>query len=179
MTDYEILNDYFCWLCNIIGRREQYTNLLSYLQSIQYHWTLPMDKNRAMDGHRLRYDYANQNYDIKVIFDRCLPPLCSVLEMFVAISYRCENDIMHNPFTGQDNTGQWFWMALDNMGLLYFDNKHFDMDAVSSILMAWMAQCYEPNGSGGPYPLRDSVDDIRGVELWGQLSRYLNENYDI
>ena len=179
MTDYEVLNDYFCWLCSIIGPDDRYTNLLSYLHSIQFHWNLPMDKNRAMDGHHLRFDYANQNYDIKVIFDRCLPTLCSVFEMFVAISMRCENDIMYDPFTGEDNTGKWFWDALNNMGLLYFDNSRFDIDAVSSIVMGWMAQCYKPDGNGGPYPLRNPDEDMRGVELWGQLSRYLNENYDI
>lgn len=175
MTNYEVLNDYFCWLCSIIGMRDEYSNLLSYLHSIQYHWTLPMDKNRAVDGRHLRFAYANY----KDILDRCLPPMCSVFEMFVAISMRCENDIMHNPFTGEDNTGEWFWMALDNMGLLYFDNSRFDVDAVSSIVMGWMAQCYKPNGIGGPYPLRYADDDMRGVELWGQLSRYLNENFDI
>ena len=58
---------------------------------------------------------------------------CSVLEMMIALSMRCEEQIMDDPDIG-NRTGQWFWDMIDNLGLgeherLKFDGRYVDEGA--------------------------------------------------
>ena len=140
-----ILHEYFDWLCKIISGPGMYSKLLSYLHNIAFRWTIINDQNRALDGHNLRSIFTTGNKDGYWELDAHLPQLCSVLEMFVALSIRCEDNIMHNPFIGTNNTDRWFWMSLDNLGLLYYDDGHFDTDEVSDIVWKWLSHDYAPD----------------------------------
>lgn len=164
---------YFEHLCQLINFEgvsyTRYTKLLSYLYNIEFKWIIFNDKNRASDGLALREDYF-QGEDV-------LQRPCSVLEMLIAIAFRCEYDIMHDPKVG-DMTGKWFFMMLDNAGLLAFDDYNFDIDAVSSIIFRCLDRTYLPSGEGGFFPLKHPNEDMRYVEIWSQLNRYLDENFD-
>ena len=163
---------YFNYLLDIIEFRgvswERYTKLLGFLHSIEFRWSVYNDKNRAIDGLVLRDEYF--------MGEDVLQRPCSVLEMLIAMARACEFDIMHEGGMG-DRTGKWFYIMLDNAGLLAFDNDNFDVDAVASIIFRCMDRTYAPDGEGGFFPLRRPIEDMRGVELWSQLNRYLDENF--
>lgn len=163
---------YFLYLLDLVSFAgiswERYTRLLSYLHSIEFTWTIYNDKNRAADGLVIRDEYFGG--------ENVLRRPCSVLEMLVAMARRCEYDIMHDPDVG-DMTGKWLFIMLDNAGLLAFDNRNFDIDVVSSIIFRILNRMYEPSGQGGFFPLEHSMEDMRTVEIWSQLNRYLDENF--
>ena len=100
-----------------------------------------------------------------------------MLEMLVALSLRCENDIMGTQ--GEDNTRQWFWDMLDNMGLDYYDNSRWNPTAVQRILNNVIFRRYDWNGNGGMFPLKNPPGDQRRVEIWYQMGSWLSENYDL
>ena len=100
---------YFEWLQSLIdGNRYSktpFTKLLTYLHDVVFTWIIPKDDNRAEDGIDLRYRFAIEK-DI-LASKEFLENSCSVLEMMVALSVRCEEDIMDNARLG-NRTGQWF-----------------------------------------------------------------------
>lgn len=175
-----IPEDYFSWLCGRVAYEgidlDNYTDLLLYLNSVEFTWSIKNDKNRASYGHALREEFSGGSDYILGALDADLPYPCTVLEMFVALSIICENDIMHE-IGGPDNTGKWFWTAMDNMGLLYFDNENFIESEVGYIIYTFLDRQYDPDGNKGPFPLKHTSEDMRDIEIWGQLNRYLYENY--
>lgn len=63
MTELELNNEYFEWMCQLVcderyNRRLSYQKLLRHLHSIDFQYTLPMDGNRAEDGIDLRYRFG-------------------------------------------------------------------------------------------------------------------------
>jgi len=163
---------YFSYLIDIVKFPgvlwERYTRLLGYLHSISFTWSIYNDKNRAADGLALRDEYF--------LGEDVLHRPCSVLEMLIAMARRCEYDIMYDPQLG-DQTGKWLFIMLDNAGLLAFDNDHFDVDAVSFIVFRILDRMYDPSGEGSFFPLEHPMEDMRHVEIWSQLNRYLDENF--
>ena len=59
MTEIELNNEYFEWMCQLVcnerySRRLSYQKLLRHLHNIDFQYMLPMDGNRAEDGIDLR-----------------------------------------------------------------------------------------------------------------------------
>ena len=179
MTSYGIINDYFEWLFNIVcgerfGPHISYRKLLMRLHDIEFRYSIPNDKNRAENGKNLRYRFAvseYRDYDEDVILDILNGP-CSVLEMMVALSIKCEEDIMDNPAMG-DRTGQWFWGMIRNLGLLGMSDDKFDRNRVDEIIDIFLDRGYEPNGKGGLFTVKNTDIDLRNHEIWYQLCHYL------
>ena len=42
-----------------------------------------------------------------------------------------------------------------------------------------LAREYSDNGHGGLFPLKNPKKDQRKVEIWYQMTEYINENYPI
>lgn len=161
---------YFEWLIDKIehnGLAKNHYSLLEELHEIDFVWSVPNDDNRSIDGEHLRDRYGWDGH-----FSGC-----SVLEMLIALAERCEFNIMGEP-GDEDRTYKWFWEMLDNLGLLYFDDDHYDSAAVNSIVRKWLDRKYSPNGKGGLFPLKRPAKDQRKVEIWFQMCAYLDENYD-
>lgn len=164
-----ITDDYFEWLCDIVcGRRlskkETFRNLLEQLHSTEFTYTILKDSNRAEDGIDLRRRFDRNFY---------MDEPCSVLEMMVALSIRCEETIMDNPEIG-DRTGQWFWNMVVNLGLGPMTNKNYDADFVYDILQRFLDREYEPDGEGGLFTVRGCDRDLRKMEIWVQMCWYLD-----
>ena len=176
MTFRDRINDkYFNWLCELIDNRRfaksvSYRKLLMHLHNIEFTWFVPHDDNRADDGVQLRRRYALVQNDMSLT--RHISGPCSVLEMMVALAVRCET-IMDDTLMG-DRTGQWFWGMIHNLGLSPMNDSTFDRDFVDDVIARLLNREYEPDGKGGLFTVRHCSRDMRTVEIWCQLSWYLD-----
>lgn len=131
MTFHELNQSYFAWMCQLVSnerysKRLSYRKLLTHLHEVEFTYTLPMDGNRAEDGIDLRYRFGYENnYSEPMIASGLDDRPCSVLEMMIALSMRCEEQIMDDPDIG-NRTGQWFWDMIDNLGLGNMSDSKFD-----------------------------------------------------
>jgi hypothetical protein len=145
------------------------------LHNTEFRYTISKDRNRAKDGIDLRYRFAlteDQKYSYRSIMDYLDGP-CSVLEMMIALSIRCEETIMDDPNVG-DRTGQWFWGMITNLGLGAMVDTRFDSRRVDEIIETFLDREYEPDGKGGLFTIRRCDKDLRSVEIWYQLCWYLD-----
>lgn len=179
MTRHEINNEYFEWMCHIISdakytKRLSYKKLLLYLNSNDFIYIIGQDGNRYEDGVELRYRFGYEK-DIPIaIIARYLDDRpCSILEMLVALSLRCEEHIMDNPDIG-NRTGKWFWDMIFNLGLESMTDSRFDEDYVSKIIYRFLNREYEHDGRGGLVTVPNCRYDMRSIEIWYQMMWYLN-----
>lgn len=163
---------YFKWLCRKVY--DEYSNvsyerLLKYLYNKEFTWIMPMDENRALDGLDLRSEYLEM-YPNHEISDRS----CSILEMMIALSIRCEEHIMSDNDYG-DRTGEWFWNMILSLGLNSMTDERFDVGYVDETLFIFTTRSYSKNGSGGLFTVNNPNIDMRGMDIWYQLNWYLEE----
>lgn len=168
-----INNRYFEWLSKIVcGRRYSkqisYRKLFKYLYDTDFRYSIPMDANRAEDGLDLREKFSREEDD-----ELYLDKPCSVLEMMIALSLRCEQEYMDDPIFG-DRTGQWFWEMIVNLGLGSMIDDRFDIDYVEKTVNTFLDRDYSPDGEGGLFRIKDCDDDLRDVEIWYQFCWYLD-----
>ena len=182
MDENEIKVGYFSWLIDQISDTDTpdvmiYTNLLSYLDSVNFEYLMPLDGNRAEDGIKLRCIYAEKfEYDSAAVIDILNERPCSILEMLVALSKRCEDTIMHNSDHG-DRTAIWFWEMITSLGLLEMDDMNFDVNIADYILDRFLNREYSPDGRGGLFTIPNCTKDLTKVEIWYQMCQYLNAFY--
>lgn len=160
-------DDYFEWLCDIVyidkdSEDISFRKLLRYLYDTEFTYSILKDENRAEDGIGLRDRFGE--YDI---FGKC-----SILEMMVALSIRCES-IMDDTRIG-NRTRQWFWSMIVNLGLGAMTDARFDIEFVEDTITRFLNRDYEPNGKGGLFTVEDTDYDLRDVEIWIQLLWYLD-----
>lgn len=163
---------YFRWLCSKVyepNDRISYDKLLEYLYEKEFTWIMPMDENRALDGIDLRSDYLDlyPNHDLD---NRS----CSILEMMIALSIRCEEHIMSDDCYG-NRTGEWFWNMILSLGLNTMTDDKFDVQYVDEVLFIFTTRSYRKNGSGGLFTINNPDIDMRGMDIWYQLNWYLEE----
>ena len=177
MTTYSLNNSYFSWLCRFIGKKEKvdrYSKLLRKLYHIPFRYMIPRDGNREADGIDLRYRFGSEeDYSQPIISSELDSRTCSVLEMMVALSIRIEEQIMGDPDTG-DRPDKWFWLMIENLGLIDMDNEHYIQEKADLIINNFLDRKYSKNGEGSLFVIKN-VDDIRGMEIWYQMCHYLNE----
>lgn len=154
-----------------------FSRLLSCLFDIPFVPVLDKDQSRAEDGNKLRLVYKNSNKircSTQELFND--ESGCTFLEFLVSISERV-NDILYDPET--DRTGIYFWDFLHNVGLDDFSDDTYgvswDMFKLTQICSRIMNRAYNPDGTGGLFPLRKPREDQRTVEIWYQLQAYLQE----
>lgn len=171
---------YFEWLFELVCA-QRYSNdisfrkLLTRLHEIEFIYTIPNDANRAEDGKDLRYRYAithgyEDSYEDVL---SCLDGPCSVLEMMVALSVRCEENIMDDPILG-DRTRQWFWDMIVNLGLGSMHDGNYDAYYIDKTVDRFLYREYEANGKGGLFTIHNCKYDLRLFEIWYQLCWYLD-----
>lgn len=157
---------------------DSHSLLLSKLFYEPFVWFIDNDSARCDDGIKVRTQFAlaDENYN-KTHID--MFGGCNVFEVIIGIAYRMASMTAE---VGQDECMTcWFWELLDNIGLEQFSDDYFTdeggEDEVDFILEILLKRDYEANGVGGLFPLRESTDiDYTEIELWYQMSAYLNEN---
>lgn len=172
MTRNELNNEYFDWMCHIVGYRH-FKKLLKRLHEIEFDYTIPMDGNRAEDGIELRYRFGYENsYDQLMIAAYLDDRPCSVLEMMIALAIRCEEDIMSNDDIG-DQTRTWFWGMIESLGLDDETDKQYDEEHVDRVIDRFLKREYSRNGRGGLFTINNCKQDMRTTEIWYQMCWYM------
>lgn len=174
MTYDEMEKLYFDWIKNLISNdveASDYEKLLSFLNDIPFSYIIPMDDNRISDGIDLRYRFG---YETDIPYAQIATYLdiksASLLEVMVALSLRIEEQ-----FINGDDVGRWFWIMIDNLGLIEYKDLYFDKAKVDRIIKKFMERDYNKNGSGGLFITNDITKDMRNIEIWDQMHLYLNE----
>lgn len=138
------------------------------------HWgDLYMDENRAQDGLALRMKYCNEGVDIPnelddiSVLNNCLAVgrNCSVLEMIVAFAKRMDDEVMYNREYG-DRSGIWCYKMFNNLGLLKYDDDHYNKASVTRVLNRFMNRKYDANGKGGLFYIPASKEKLQGYFEW-------------
>ena len=169
----EMKNDYFEWMCSLIASDKRDRRLLMNLHDVAFAYILPMDSNRAEDGIELRYRFGRENgYDERIVATYLDDRDCSVLEMMIALAIRCE-DIMYDPDTG-DKTARWFWVMIDSLGLTNMTGERYNKQYVDATIDILLNREYKRNGEGGLFTVENCDVDMRSIEIWYQMSKYLN-----
>lgn len=181
----EVREDYFQWLCGLVGIStpgHSYWSLGRELHKKVFYWTVPNDDNRAEDGKKLREEFfeeTSSKYHSPDNYMDCLDEPCSVFEMLIGLSDRIQ-DILFDP-SNEDGTTEYFWVLIRNLGLEVFTDEDFSDRmgpyGVNLILEKLLERDYDWKGNGGLFPLRHAQKDQRKVEIWYQMSSYINENY--
>lgn len=175
MTRNELNNEYFEWMYRLATKKPRYRKLLRRLHETEFIYILPVDGNRAEDGTDLRYRFGyEQGYEGARIASYLDDKPCSVLEMMVALSIRCEEHIMGDPDVG-DRTSFWFECMIDSLGLSDMDDRSFNKHRVDEIIDIFMNRKYESDGKGGLFTVEHPRRDMRSVEIWYQMCWFLSE----
>lgn len=172
MTNEPLEQLYLSWLCAKVLIVKNPTPSLTYdtlfktLQNTEFVWLLTGDDNRAEDGKELRREFlilADIPDDVEW---RTIIP-CSVLEMLIAFSRRCEDNSAWS-------AKEWFWQFLDNLNLKEVnDAARVEPEEIQEVLELFLWRQYPPDGDGGLFPLSRPHRDQREVEIWDQFCDYL------
>jgi len=164
--------EYFQWLCDkvVTPERGNYMLLLSKLHSTTFVWTNPEDDSRAAKGRNLRWEYAWSNE--QGVDDYILNQPCTVLEMLVQLAMDVEHFVLGAP--GIDQTSEWFWQMMHNIGLDAMDDLHYNDLYITSRIDDVMYRRYDACGNGGLFPRATYFRDARITGLWQQASDYFS-----
>jgi len=175
-TDEPIEDLYFNWLVSKVSKRRgrtpstSYDSLLYAMHRTEFTSMLVGDDNRAADGKELRHTFLNT---IRIPYsedelEAWLYLDCSVLEMLVAFADRAA-------FNTAVKSKDWFWIFIDNLGLSEIsDSEYARMKyRIRPALNTFIRRNYNDLGHGGLFPLSESNNDQRSVEVWYQFCEYL------
>lgn len=177
---YETINRrYFMWIYHRVIDdslvKGTYYRLLHLLHEKTFRYSIAMDMNREEDGLDLRYRFADETETDKRIAASVLDSRpCTVLEMMAALAIRLEEQIMAAPGKN-DRTCIWFVAMLDNLGLNVMDDENFDEQESDMIIERFLDRDYERDGRGSLFYIPDCNTDMRNIEIWYQMNRYINE----
>jgi hypothetical protein len=168
---------YFEWLCSKVIDEDsnvKYSKLMSCLFDSSFIPVMNMDENRADDGKNLRYRFGREaEVPSSVILRELDDDICSMLEMMIALSIRCEETIMTDEEYG-DRTGEWFWNMIVSLGLGTMNDLRFDEKYVNIIVDRFINRQYKRNGEGGLFTIEGIKKDMRRFEIWYQMCWYLD-----
>ncbi len=177
MNRHELNKRYFEWMYQLVygeRPRRSYRKLLTHLHDIQFTYTIDMDGNRADDGVNLRYTFGCENdisqAEIAAYIDN---RPCSVLEMLIALSLRCEVHIMDNPEMG-NRVGKWFQGMISCLGLNSMYDAKYDKKYTDIAVKRFLDRKYKHDGEGGLFLVPDCPHDMRTTEIWYQMMWYLD-----
>lgn len=177
-----IKKPYFEWLCNLAfptkELRRRYQRLLDALHTSTFRYIISLDENRMIDGIDLRERFCYEENVSKSIVEKELYIVrgCSVLEMMVALSLRCDEQIMFD-FDIGNRTHIWFFEMLKNLGLDGQFDYAFDYRLYNLIIERFLNREYTPYGEGGLFVVYRR-GDIRQSDIWYQMCWFLDERFE-
>lgn len=168
-----LAEDYLRWLTPQVRDEQEsqtktYWDLLSIMFEKEFVPLVPNDENRTVDGTDLRAEFCYAQH-IRVNALRDLGP-CSFLELLIGLSRRLS-------FAASGKAQGWAWQLVINLEL----DKMSDpltkrkVRRVDDILDTAIWRTYDPDGSGGFFPLVRPDEDQTKKELWYQMAAYIDE----
>lgn len=162
----EPIEAYFKWLCAKVLDYDtrNYLPLMEILFKTEFTAFIIEDEHRIADAMELRREFISKRPRQNHVLEQ-LP--CSIFELFIAFSDRAE-------FQTYIPAKDWFWEFLKNLGLDQFERiSDSDVPKIEDILHTFTWRIYEPTGHGGIFPLDETNNDQRKVELWYQFNEYI------
>lgn len=160
-------NAYFDWLVSQIDipKGKSYDGLLGRLHLWEFAWLVPGDNNRYQDALDLRSEYLSINPSSYIIYK-----LVSVLEVTIALSRRVA-------FIAENTQEYWAWCLIKNVGLARKSDPltSTQIQTIDQILHNLVWRQYNHDGTGGFFPLKETIQDQTKVEIWYQMNAYVNE----
>ena len=146
--------------------------LLKKLYNTDFVSLVNFDGNRVYEALEIRREYfayicENPDYDLADLV------AWNMLELLISLAVRAEN--MTFDSENYMTIYEWFWHLLGNLGLDSMTNDRFDGMICDSVLSIFIYRKYDSDGKGGLFPLKNTKNDQRRVEIWYQLSEYINE----
>ena len=172
---------YFVWLCGMVGLGAEedpppiMVEVAKKLYSIQFYWDekIVRDENRSEDAKELRVIFSSDQRPVYV-GDEFYNAPANVLEVFVSLAERCF-------FQTGKSRADWFLRFVYNLGIMSVVHtsmpSHFE-EYIELAVDRWMSRKYEPDGSGGLFPLQHALEDQRQIEIWYQMSAYIIEEME-
>lgn len=172
-TGSAIRHQYLEWLILQIG--DETVNdihpVCTMLHQKEFVWFVANDDNRLQDGMDLRLEFLYETgQDAPSEALRLVH--VSVLEVLVALSRRVD-------FQNSMGALQAAWMLFQNLGLDKYRGHMTPQqrEEVADILERLVWRQYEPDGTGGFFPLAWPNEDQRKVEIWYQMHNWLSEQH--
>ncbi len=171
---------YFNWLYGqMFGVRDpdlmgSYVVVCRVMHSITFNDRTGNDNNRTSEGEELRNEFiaTHSGIDIGDFTEIYGLGKASLLEVLVALARRAG-------FLLGTDSEDWFTIFLTNLNLIQCSDPAVlddDMPQIEYILKVFNDRAYSPDGKGGIFPLEKPEEDQRGIELWHQMTAYMNEN---
>lgn len=145
------------------------------LYNKEFVWVVANDDNRIEDAMDLRREFlldtrfrtsfsAAQTGQFRHHYP-------TVLEVIVGLSRRLS-------FEATGIAEVWAWRLIENLELHKMKDPLTPRkrEQVEDMLDALIFRTYQPNGVGGFFPLAFSEHDQTQVEIWYQMSAYIEEN---
>lgn len=147
---------------------DTYWDLLTVMFEKEFVWTVPHDDSRMLDGLDLRVEFCHAQH-IRLDALRNLGP-CSFLEVLIGLSRRLS-------FMAGGSAPGWAWQLLCNLELHRMTDplSQRHISKANDILDAVIWRTYQPDGSGGFFPLAWPDGDQTQIELWYQMAAYIDE----
>ena len=163
---------YFKWLYSKVASVDiptpslTYYTLLRDLHATEFVWMVSGDDNRCQDGLDIRREFLNQSFLPQDPPWLSIP--CSVLEMMIAFARKAE-------FQTDISLRDWFWIFMANLGLDDLNDAAEDnvTEIVTEVMDQFLWRTYRRDGRGGMFPLSETKNDQRKVEIWYQFCEYL------
>lgn len=170
---------YGYWLIDRVGfKKKRYEDLVFELHTIPFSFCIASDESRVADGLELRDEYYLEMDYISPIFK---DEKCSVLEVLVALAIRIECEYIGDP--REEHPEQIFWEMVGNLFNIEQNwrlcTSEIDRDFIHKKVDIWIKRRFNYDGSGSIFPLKNPDCDQADVNIWGQMNRYLMENYPI
>lgn len=183
MMKHSIYKKDFNWLYSDFDEiNEAQEVLIDELNKIQFVYkpSIVRDSDRIADGRDLRDKFLMEHRypgNFRAKYLDYMP--ISVLEVFVALSYRCDTDIQGDPDYPGLTAPLWFWSMIKNLDI--FGSGVTDeaslRRSIDYKIDQFMDRKYSYYGDGGPFPVDQIHKDLRKVDLWMQMNWWLTENF--
>ena len=181
-----MMNKYFKYLMSIVGDYgSNYKNLMMVLHQIEFYSLVPNDDNREADGENFRGMFIEKFGSDD---DKDLPNIsCTIFELLIGLAKRLEFEMVGGP--EEKPIGYWFYILLTNLKLQrfsddtwktgddYYRNNLDSRRQIQKIVKIMLEHKYDRKGNGGLFPLKVAHEDQRRIEIWYQMSAWLEENF--
>lgn len=175
MTRVRLPEAYLEWLEPQLRDEEgpkSYSDLLIIMWQTEYFMdssnTVENDNNRLADGIELRGEFSREFGVPRSDMLALGPP--SFLEVLIGLSKRLE-------FAAGGSAPGWAWHLVSNLELHRMSDPLSEPKKrrVHEILDACIRRNYQPDGTGGFFPLAFPDEDQTRIEIWYQLHAFLEE----
>jgi hypothetical protein len=174
-TSKQLAEAYFHWLVEQVreeGRHpaKTYWDALRQMHEKEFVWIVPNDDNRVVDGIELRDTFfAERGFPLELMNRDDFGP-CSTLETMIGLSRKLA-------FYADGEPEGWAWQLFCNLGLHKFPDPLSKRKAakLDEILDRMIWRTYDPDGTGGFFPITRPKMDQTKVELWYQMGAYVDE----